>query len=174
MRDGPGHELADILEPIASQRLPRWHELPDFALYMDQVLALIDRHLGGYPGFEEKGLTASMVNNYVKLGVMPPPVKKKYDRTHLACLIMICILKASLPIAAIQRLIAHERETASEEQVYDAFCGMFEAANTAAAADASGPRGEQSPMALIYHAALRARAEQTLASKLFDAQFPGG
>ena len=49
--------------------LPRWAELPDLELYMDQVLSLIERYLGSDPGFDRRGLTASMVNNYVKLGV---------------------------------------------------------------------------------------------------------
>ena len=64
-----------LCERVASQRLPRWAELPDLELYMDQVLSLVERYLGSYPGFDGKGLTASMVNNYVKLGVMPAPVK---------------------------------------------------------------------------------------------------
>ena len=73
------HErLANLCAHIAEQRLPRWNALPDLELYMDQVLSLMERYLGNYPGFDRKGLTAAMVNNYVKLGVMPPPVKKKY------------------------------------------------------------------------------------------------
>jgi len=91
---------------VAAQRLPRWAELPDLELYMDQVLSLIERYLGSYPGFDGRGLTASMVNNYVKLGVMPPPVRKKYTRVHLAYLIVICVLKASLPIDSIRNIVA--------------------------------------------------------------------
>ena len=53
-------------------------------------------------------ITASIVNNYVRMKIMPPPVKKKYGRVHLAYLLMICTLKRSLPIAAIQRLIPEE------------------------------------------------------------------
>ena len=77
MEDAARPALAAVCERLAGQRLPRWEELPDLELYMDQVLSLMDRYLGDCPGFDRKGLTASMVNNYVKLGVMPPPVKKK-------------------------------------------------------------------------------------------------
>ena len=89
-------------ERMADYRLPRWEELPDLELYMDQVLSLVERYLGDYPGFEERRLTASMVNNYVKMGVMPPPVKKRYSRVHLAYLLMICLLKAALPETPIR------------------------------------------------------------------------
>ncbi|MBE7009796.1 MAG: DUF1836 domain-containing protein, partial [Ruminococcaceae bacterium] len=97
-------ELSRLCHRVAQLRLPRWNELPDLELYMDQVLSLIERYLEGYPG--RKGLTAAMVNNYVKLGVMPPPVKKRYTRLHLAYLLAICVLKASLPIDSIKRMVS--------------------------------------------------------------------
>ena len=46
-----------------------------------------------------------MVNNYVKAGVVPPPVKKRYGREHVAKLLAVCVMKQLLPIAAIQRLM---------------------------------------------------------------------
>ena len=138
---------------LAAQKLPRWDELPDLELYMDQVLGLIGRYLGSYPGFDEKGLTASMVNNYVKLGVVPPPVKKRYGREQLSCLIIVCLLKSSFPIAAIQRLLEGERARHTPQELYDVFCERFEASVTETAKQddrtASG-----SPYAGILRAAL--------------------
>ncbi|MBO5555678.1 MAG: DUF1836 domain-containing protein, partial [Oscillospiraceae bacterium] len=118
--------LTEVCEQLRQHRLPRWQELPELELYMDQVLSLVGRYLGGYPGFDEKGLTASMVNNYVKQGALPPPRKKRYSRTHLARLLMICVLKASLPIAAIKELLPEETRT---EEFYDRFCDLFEDGN---------------------------------------------
>ena len=143
--------------------LPRWEELPDLELYMDQVLALIERYLGSYPGFDRKGLTASMVNNYVKLGVMPPPVKKRYTRVHLAHLVMICLLKTSLPIEIIKKLLLRSIEQQSESAVYDDFCAAFER-SARQAADAARGTG----LADVYAAALRARAEQAAALRLCE------
>ena len=143
--------------------LPRWEELPDLELYMDQVLALIERYLGSYPGFDRKGLTASMVNNYVKLGVMPPPVKKRYARVHLAHLVMICLLKTSLPIEIIKKLLLRSIEQQSESAVYDDFCAAFER-SARQAADAARGTG----LADVYAAALRARAEQAAALRLCE------
>lgn len=163
--------LAENCALLGAHTLPRWKELPDLELYMDQVLGLVGRYLGAYPGFDGKGLTASMVNNYVKLGVMPAPVKKKYTRAHLAHLIVICLLKASLPIASIQRIVSHELEDATEAEVYDRFCELFERTNRAVS-EAALRDGHETPLSPLYQAALIAQAEQALASRLYAAYFP--
>lgn len=167
---------AAICGTFAQIKLPRWGELPDLELYMDQVLGLMERYLGPCPGFDGKGLTASMVNNYVKLGIMPAPVKKKYTREHLAHLIIICILKASLPIAEIRQLIAGELEHMSLDALYDRFCGMFELTGCAAADSVGRQIGERGGSAdaldAILSSALRAQAEQSLARNLLAAAFP--
>ena len=161
--------LTEICAQLESLRLPRWEELPDLELYMDQVLGLMQRYLGAFPGFDEKGLTASMVNNYVKMGALPPPQKKRYTREHLARLLVICILKASLPISAIERLCADALSRAAEEEFYNDFCEMFEQAGRAVAQShgkAGMPAGET-----VFRAAMRAQAEQSLAMTLFGALF---
>lgn len=159
----------DIYRQLAAYKLPRWAELPDLDLYMDQVLALIDRYLSSYPGFDRRGLTSSMVNNYVKQGVMPPPVKKKYTRTHLAHLIIICLLKACFPIASIQQLITQELAGTGVDVLYDHFCELLEetVAAVAQSAESLAESGRDIRTA-VYYSALRAQAEQALALKLFD------
>ena len=161
--------LETICAQMENQRLPRWAELPDLELYMDQILGLMQRYLGACPGFDEKGLTASMVNNYVKMGALPPPQKKRYTREHLARLLIICILKASLPISSIERLCADALSRTTEEAFYDSFCEMFEQTGRAVAQfhGAAGDSGGET----VYRAALRAQAEQALAMTLFGARF---
>lgn len=92
---------------LRQYELPEWEDLPDFGLYMDQVVALLSRHLDFIPADEggDKAITVSAVNNYVRLKIMPAPEKKKYNRIHLAYLLMICTLKQSLSIAHVQRMI---------------------------------------------------------------------
>ncbi len=88
-------------------RLPGWEELPKIDLYMDQVIGLITQYLGFFvfdPN-EEKLLTPSMVNNYVKMKLLPAPQKKKYGRKHIALLIMICTFKQSLSMAAVEQML---------------------------------------------------------------------
>lgn len=173
MKDETAPALAENCALLASIKLPRWRELPDLDLYMDQVLALMGRYLGAYPGFDSKGLTASMVNNYVKLGAMPAPVKKKYTRTHLAHLVVICLLKPTLPIASIRQIMAYELENAPDEEVYDHFCEAFERMNCRAAEAAMQDADtNRTDLSALYHAALLAQAEQALALKLLAAWFP--
>ena len=169
-------DFLELCTRVAQQRLPYWDELPDLELYMDQVLSLMERYLGSYPGFDRKGLTASMVNNYVKLGVMPPPVKKKYTRTHLAHLIVICVLKPCLPIDSIKNMIASSARTEETDGAgYDQFCALFEETVRDAAGDASEQvKAAQGRLAVpVYRAALRAQAEQALSRKLYEAAFEG-
>ena len=160
-------ERSALCAQVAGLTLPRWEELPDLELYMDQVLSLMERYLGAYPGYDRKGLTASMVNNYVKQGVMPPPVKKKYARIHLAHLIMICVLKGSFPIELIKNLIL----SASGEMDgtgYDSFCDEFEASMRRAVEEVPDDNG----LAAIGRMALRAQASRALALRLYGAAFP--
>ncbi len=162
-----------VKEPLARVKgleLPQWADFPDIDLYMDQVLGLMARYLETWPGFDQKGLTASMVNNYVKLGVIPPPVKKKYSRTHLACLVILCVLKPVLPISAVHQLIARELEQEAFPAFYDRFRTWF-SNTTQSAATAIEEIKEDLPTA-IYYAALRAQAEQTLAMMLLEQLFP--
>lgn len=95
-------------------RLPAWEELPKIELYMDQVIGLVTQYVGFfvYDPAEEKLLTPSMVNNYVKMRLLPPPVRKKYGRKHIALLVMICTFKQSLSMAAVEKMLPPDEEEA--------------------------------------------------------------
>ena len=99
--------------------LPRWEEFPDLEIYMDQMIVLINRYLP----FQEhdKPVTASMINNYVKQGLMPPPVRKKYGRAHLAYLVVICSLKDALGMAVIEQMFPPGMEGDVLRERYDSF-----------------------------------------------------
>lgn len=103
--------------------LPSWEELPALELYMDQVVALVNSYLGFLP--KEVGLdsvvTAAAVNNYVRKKIMPPPVKKRYSRIHLAYLLMICSLKQCVSIAYIQQMIPLTLTEQAVHTVYNTF-----------------------------------------------------
>lgn len=110
-------------ETFKEYSLPKWNELPDIDLYMDQVITIISKYLGIYYETigEEKIITPSMINNYVKLGTVPAPVKKKYSKVHLAYLLIICTLKQTLDMATIQRLIPINIDEATVEKIYNYF-----------------------------------------------------
>ena len=87
--------------------LPTWEELPDFGLYMEQVITLMKQYLDYLPPElkEEQFITPATINNYVRTKVMPEPNHKRYFREHLAYLIIILTLKQSLSIAMISKII---------------------------------------------------------------------
>ncbi len=101
-------------------RLPDWEEIPDFGLYMEQVTALLKEYLDYLPPElkEEQFITAATINNYVRIKVMPEPVKRRYYRIHIAYLIIILTLKHSLSIALIQKLIPTDLP---ENEVHDLY-----------------------------------------------------
>lgn len=117
------------IESLAQFGLPDWEGLPQLDLYMDQVVLLLTRYLSLMDrGAEEKPVTASIINNYVRMRVIPPPVKKKYSRSHIAYLVIICTLKRSLSISSIQRLLPDDRSEESVRRFYTAFVGQYRAA----------------------------------------------
>ena len=87
-------------------RLPRWDELPELDLYMDQVTGFMEEHLSNSKRFEDdKILTKTMINNYAKNDLLPPPVKKKYSKEHVLMLIFIYYYKGVIPMNEIQTLL---------------------------------------------------------------------
>ena len=122
-------KYSQICEKLAAHKLPRWENFPDIDLYMDQVVAVMEKALELYnkDGLEEsKLITPSIINNYVKLKIIPAPNKKKYNREHLAYLVMICILKQTLPISSIVKIIESNLENKTINELYEVFCNIYE------------------------------------------------
>lgn len=114
------NELDSVLSGYS---LPMWEDLPDIDLYMDQVITLIKKYLEIFYEVTgaEKFITSSMINNYVKLGIIPPPVKKKYAKKHLAYLLVVCTLKQTLDMSIIQKIIPVGMDDAEIEKTYNSF-----------------------------------------------------
>ena len=110
------------MQDILNMALPQWELLPDIGLYMDQVITLMDRTFS--PALPKGEMTKSMVNNYVKVGMIPRPVGKKYDREHLAMLLMICVFKQALSMESISRLLGFLCEW-DVRTGYDQFCAII-------------------------------------------------
>lgn len=114
-------------DDLVKIHLPRWEEFPDFELYIEQVIAFINDKLAIFNINEEEPLiTPSMINNYVKNGVLHPPVKKKYNREHLAKLFIICIGKRMLSIADIKESINAMMRVFEVSEGYNIFCDELE------------------------------------------------
>ncbi len=78
-------------------------DIPSIELYMDQVTTFMDRYLSKNKRTEEdKTLTKTMINNYTKNDLLPPPNKKRYSKEHIILLIYIYYFKNVVTINDIQ------------------------------------------------------------------------
>ena len=100
---------------------PKWEDIPNIDLYLDQVLLYVNQVCAPVSPDKDKGLTASMVNNYVKHGYLTKPDKKKYQRQQIARLIAITTLKSVFSIQEIAQTLNTLQSQASSEKLYDAF-----------------------------------------------------
>lgn len=127
-------ELEELRERLETQRPASWEQLPDFALYMDQVLSYMDRQIIRFN--EGDSLTAAMVNNYTKTGLVPRAEGKKYKREHLAYLTAICVLKHVMSTRDMDLLIREELQgERSVDEGYAAFCQSLDKALNIAAGE---------------------------------------
>ena len=104
-------------------RLPAWEEIPDFGLYMEQVVQLLKQYLSYLPPElkQSQTITAAAINNYVRTKMLPEPRKKKYYRIHIAYLLMICTLKQSLSLSMLQTLLPGDLPEDEVRRTYDAY-----------------------------------------------------
>ena len=115
---------------IDNYQLPNWEQIPDLGLYMEQVIALLKQYLDYLPPElkEEEFITAATINNYVRTKVMPGPVKKKYYRTHIAYLLVICTMKQGMSLALIHQMMPIGIEEQRVRDIYEAFAAQQQAA----------------------------------------------
>ncbi|MCP1102325.1 DNA-binding transcriptional MerR regulator [Aequitasia blattaphilus] len=95
-----------ILQDLKEINYVKSENIPDIDLYMDQVTTFMDTHLSSSKRHEEdKILTKTMINNYAKNNLLPPPVKKKYSKDHMLVLTFIYYFKNILSIKDIETLL---------------------------------------------------------------------
>lgn len=122
------HKLARWEKFIQNYYLPGWEALPDFGLYMEQVVSYLSDVLSFVPAPaepKEKLITPASINNYVRLKLMPAPVKKRYYRIHIAYLIMILTMKQSLSISDVQKILPQDSSEANVRAVYEDYSLKF-------------------------------------------------
>lgn len=111
-----------------------------------------------------------MINNYVKLRIVPAPVKKRYGRVQLAYLLVIGLLKQVLPIPDVKTLLESQFEGGAEKRgfakAFDCFCTLQETAFADMARQAAQLRPLRDAPRAGYEMAVRANASKTLAEKL--------
>lgn len=108
---------------MATFKLPRYAQLPDTGLYLEQTAKYINHCLKPLGCIQ---VTGSMIRNYVKMGLVRNPVKKQYYAEHISHLIPITILKQVLPLERINTLFPRQTKVYSEHTAYDYFCMELE------------------------------------------------
>lgn len=106
------------LTDLQQVNLPKFADLPQFDLYMDQVIGLVNDYI---KPLNIDPITSSMINNYVKHKVIQAPVKKKYTNYQLANILVIALLKNVFTLDEIQRGIQLQVNATSSQQAYDTF-----------------------------------------------------
>lgn len=158
---------------INNFKIPRWEELPDVGLYLDQVISLIDTSIGRFINEEDrKMITRTMVNNYVKQKIIQAPVKKKYDKVAVASLFVIAILKPVFSIHEIKKLITLALEANETNISYNQFCEVMETAveDVFKGEGLSGKEELNEPQYLLRNVCRTFACKLYVKDKYFDAQ----
>lgn len=114
-------ELNTFLENINPNS---WESIPDIDLYIDQVLDYMKRQ---HPGLNlNESLTSSMVNNYAKQGLLPRAKGKKYNREHISCLTIICLLKQIISVSDTKTILDNTLKNDDYESLYKKYRELFQ------------------------------------------------
>ena len=113
----------EITNSIQDFRLPRYNEIPNVGLYLEQVTKYICEYLAP---LQENAITGSMISNYVKKGLVSNPVKKLYSRDQIAYLMFIALAKSVLSLDNLILFIRLQERTYSTERAYNYLCDEFE------------------------------------------------
>ena len=153
---------------ILTYHLPRWKELPELDLYMDQIISIIDKYLSIFSPEdpEDKLMTPTMINNYVKQRIVSAPVGKKYDRPKVAFFLILALLKRVMSISELAQLKEYILTAYSFDLAYDTFCDEIE---NAISYLFTGKDMDASPISLEcpdQHSAIRA-ASVAFANKFY-------
>lgn len=116
MKDGMNDGFAAALEGF---HLPRYHEIPDVGLYLEQVTGYLSAQLGP---LQSVSITSSMISNYVKKDLIANPVKKQYNREQIAYLFFIAVAKSVLTLEEISWVIRLQKLSYEPERAYEYFC----------------------------------------------------
>ena len=124
--------LNSILESISRIDYVKADEIPNIDLYMDQVTTFMNDHMKSSKRYEDDNiLTKTMINNYAKNELLPPPLKKKYSKEHVMVLIFIYYFKNILSIKDIETLLKpitenyfHTDKELSFTDLYEEVCSL--------------------------------------------------
>ncbi len=110
-------------ETMKQFSLPRYDQLPDMGLYLEQTVKYVNQLFAPLGCIE---ITGSMVRNYVKMGLIENPVKKRYDAQQIAYIIAVTLLKQVAPLDQVSLLFHRQKQVYPAQVAYDYFCMELE------------------------------------------------
>lgn len=119
------------INELENINLPSWDSLPNYGIYKEGLLRYLNEILRPLHVVEKNLISSSMVNNYVKLGYIDRPEKKKYYRSSIAQLVVISIFKQVISIEDLAKGIDIEMSTFGLKDVYENFENIFNQARKA-------------------------------------------
>lgn len=163
-------QLRELKRRLEEERPVGWNELPDIALYMDQVISYLPRQRIQFS--EKEYLTSAMVNNYIKDGLLPRADGKRYSRTHLAYLTAISALKQVLSVREMSVLIRDGEDGVETDRIYEVFREELDGAlkETAARIEPETAEGDLARLALAL--ALRSYADRLACQQIIELLAP--
>ena len=112
-----------IAASVRNFRLPRYEEIPNVGLYLEQTAKYINEYLAP---MQDGALTPSMISNYVKKHLISNPIKKQYSRDQIAYLFFIAVAKSVLSLDALTNFIRVQQNTYDLPKAYNYFAAELE------------------------------------------------
>ena len=160
-------ELRELKSRMEQERPAQWEELPNLALYMDQIISYMSRQLIHFD--QGEGLTSAMVNNYIKDGLVPRADGKRYGPVHLGYLTAVCALKRVLSVRDMKVLIsAGEKREKPPEELYAYFLQALDRALNETAQSLPPQAAPEDLPRLALDLALRSYASQLACARILD------
>lgn len=167
MAEGEKMETIEELKKSLKEVRPnKWEDIPDIDLYMDQVLMYMQRqHIGLESG---ETLTSAMVNNYIKKGLLPRAKGKRYDRSHVAYLTAICLLKQVLSVDLTDQLLKNQLENSGIQEFYGKYCDSVDVAYNEVAEKINDNMSDEEIAALTLQLAASSYAQKVACERLLE------
>ena len=171
--------LKKAIDELTSSELIEISQVPDIALYMDQITTFFEDKLQSTKRNEDdKILTKTMINNYTKSKLINPPITKKYSKNHILSLIIIYHLKSLLSINDIYKIFENSKD--SIELLYSNFLDIqkndfsefnVEISNQISKLTKNCPDEKTAVCSIILMLINQANMRKQLAEKLIDLYF---
>ena len=137
-------ELLDLKQRLEQERPTPWAELPDLALYMDQIISYMPRQLIRADG-------------------------KRYGPIHLGYLTAVCALKRVLSVRDMKVLVsAGEKREKPPEELYAYFLQALDRALNETAQSLPPQAAPEDLPRLALDLALRSYASQLACARILD------